>query len=505
MDLQDGNTRSDSADIDSKIGLGRVFAPAFVRKERELDEFCNRWGVEYEPPLDVENLSSLLKSKQATYNRRARIRKMIKMCSDPVAHVAAEKNNKATTPKPVPPPNGEPAKRPCRCSLAATAELGERKAKRRRGNGDGEGRSRGQNCGHTCMCGQSSCQELAQQFESTDHPFKRPLIHFRVPALGFQEKYMPWLEALLRHLQVPEGEKARFKALPPGKRLYVAAHHFTPECVLEYFGAKTKHGVYKVRLGLARAKELLGYTLDPEDEDGSLGAMIAPCFPFGKAQQLARDVRERAWMMRLCESGILENGTFRPFDEAWILTKKDFDDSRTKREKKRNAHLSSVLPPRQARDFYDRMEEGVGLKTLYIQILKNDKRKGRIDSLAHHKPKSVKDSARDPYSDLSEVKFVVVLRSPTLVYTAFMQKLDVRPHFSIPDLERLELDATYRQSGIEIVIPENADGLHVAENHGAFLYDRILSQALNYFHYISYATVRPSIEDKFQQPGTWQI
>ena len=219
-------------------------------------------------------------------------------------------------------------------------------------------------------------------------------------------------------------------------------------------------------LGLEDATELLGDALDPEDQDGRLGFIIVPGYPFDEAQQLSRDVLEREWSMRLCESGILENGTFLPFDEAWVLTEKDYDDSRTRSEKERNAKLSSVLPRHHARDFYERMEKGVGLNTLYIQILKNDERKGRSDSLARHKRKTDKDAAGDQCSDLSDVKIVVVLRSLTLVYTVFMQKLDVRPHFSNPTSEALELDATYRQSGIEIVIPEHADGLHVAETMG---------------------------------------
>jgi len=58
------STIFDSVEMDPIVVLGRVFAPAFVKKERELEEECKRWGAKYEPPSDVENLSKPPSSEQ---------------------------------------------------------------------------------------------------------------------------------------------------------------------------------------------------------------------------------------------------------------------------------------------------------------------------------------------------------------------------------------------------------------------------------------------------------
>ncbi|EJK46760.1 hypothetical protein THAOC_34558 [Thalassiosira oceanica] len=156
-------------------------------------------------------------------------------------------------------------------------------------------RHKSQNFGHRCICSYGSCQELTRQLESVDHQFKRTLIQFNVPPSKYHDKWMPWLEALLRHLQVPEREKALYRGLEPGKKLWVAAHHFTPECVLLYFGEKTKLGVYKIRLGVKDARELLRDPLDPLDKDGKLGYMITPGYPIHEARRIIDGTRpERA-------------------------------------------------------------------------------------------------------------------------------------------------------------------------------------------------------------------
>ena len=159
-------------------------------------------------------------------------------------------------------------------------------------------RHKSQNSGHHCVCRRSCCRGLALQFESADHPFKRRLIQFRVPAPQFHNKWTPWLEALLRHLQVPENEKANCRTLAPRKgTLFVAAHHFTPECVDLYFGGTPKKALYKERLRLEDAQELLRGPLDPGDRDDNGCYMVTPSFPMQEARQilqctLKEDVRK---------------------------------------------------------------------------------------------------------------------------------------------------------------------------------------------------------------------
>ena len=177
--------------------------------------------------------------------------------------------------------------------------------------------------------------------------------------------------------------------------------------------------------------------------------------------------------MRVSDLGMGSHGNFLPFQVAWAKAEEDFNQSRTENERNMQLHLSSVLPKDAARVFYSKMESGVWLTTIGIQIMKIDHSKGRHDSLAPRQPKTVKDNARDPCygPDLPLTRCVVALRSLTLAYCYFAKNLHVRPHYTHPTSQWDKVKTILEEHGVEVITPVSVDGRLVAEEHGVFLHD----------------------------------
>ncbi|EJK57362.1 hypothetical protein THAOC_22601 [Thalassiosira oceanica] len=60
---------------------GRPQPPNFYAKEKEKEDECHLWGVDYEPPRENE-------SDTQTKNRRLRLTRAIKQRKNPAAHAA---------------------------------------------------------------------------------------------------------------------------------------------------------------------------------------------------------------------------------------------------------------------------------------------------------------------------------------------------------------------------------------------------------------------------------
>lgn len=126
-------------------------------------------------------------------------------------------------------------------------------------------RHKDQNNRHKCICGYGKCDDLQKEYHGTGHVFDRPPIHLRK---SNNDLWPPFEESLLRNLHVDNETKNKITSAGSGYNFYVAALHFTPAVVTQYWNNPSVRKVWGKRLTRSEAEAVLHQPLDERDMDG---------------------------------------------------------------------------------------------------------------------------------------------------------------------------------------------------------------------------------------------
>ena len=183
------------------------------------------------------------------------------------------------------------------------------------------------------------------------------------------------------------------------------------------------------------------------------------------------------------DSGIYNDGSFRPFEKAWSRAVDILNQSLTHREKRRGLCLEKLTRKSTTPHVYYKWRKELLPQMIYIQEMQTTGRY-RNDALSMHTRADTKAKNRDPCppKDLKKMNNVIVLKCLTSVYTLFVEKLHERPHGAFP-LNMWEVRKNqFKEHNVNIVRTEEVDECHRADKHGVFLHDYYCSFVQNEVH-----------------------